>query len=63
MVFQMLLCGECYENFFEHLERWIVCTPLSVNVFVRLVTQYQLKYHCEAPFETPSITTESQVES
>jgi hypothetical protein len=37
----------------QHLARWIVCTPLSVNVFVRIATQYHLEYHCKALFETP----------
>jgi hypothetical protein len=26
-------------SFIEDVERWIVCTPLSVNVFVTLATQ------------------------
>jgi hypothetical protein len=34
MVFHMSLCGECYETV-----RWIVCTPLSVKVFVTLGKQ------------------------
>jgi hypothetical protein len=38
MVFQMLLCGECNENIVYHLEQWIVCTPLSINVFVTIAT-------------------------
>jgi hypothetical protein len=29
----------------QHLERWIVHTPLNVNVFVTLATQQHLKYH------------------
>jgi hypothetical protein len=32
-------------------ERWIVCTPLSVNVFLTPPTQH-LKYHCKL-LETP----------
>jgi hypothetical protein len=39
MLFIMLLCGEC-------VERWIVCTPLSVNVFVTLATQCFLNTLC-----------------
>jgi hypothetical protein len=35
-----------------HLERRIVCTPLSVNVFVTHGTQLQLEYHCKTLFET-----------
>jgi hypothetical protein len=35
-VFRMLLCGECYEkpSTVQHLEQWIICTHLSVSVFV-----------------------------
>jgi hypothetical protein len=34
-VFQTLLCGYCYENVYTYSdERWIVCMPLSINVFV-----------------------------
>jgi hypothetical protein len=41
MVFQMLRCGECYENVqtIQGVERWIACAPLSVNVFVTLDIQ------------------------
>jgi hypothetical protein len=58
MVFKMLLCGECYEND----ERRIVCTPLSVNVFVTLATQQQLEYHCKTLVEIPCITSGSHIE-
>jgi hypothetical protein len=51
VVFQML-----------HLEKWIVCTPLSVNVFLTLATQEHLEYHYKALFETPYITNGSQIE-
>jgi hypothetical protein len=37
----------------QGVERWIVCTPLSVNVFVTIATQQISKYHCKALFETP----------
>jgi hypothetical protein len=39
----------------EHLERWIVCKPLSRNVFVILATQLHLECNCKARFETPYI--------
>jgi hypothetical protein len=39
----------------HHLERWMVCTHLSANVFVTLATQLHLEYHCKAPFETSCI--------
>jgi hypothetical protein len=41
MVFQTLVCGESYENFYtvQHFERWIDCPLLSVNVFVMVATQ------------------------
>jgi hypothetical protein len=44
LMFQMLLCGECYENVYtlsivQHLKRGIVCTPSSVKVFITLTTQ------------------------
>jgi hypothetical protein len=29
----------CVQTIVQHHERWIVCTPLSVNVFVTLATQ------------------------
>jgi hypothetical protein len=38
MVLLMLLSGECFENI-QHLERWTVCTPLNVNIFLTLATQ------------------------
>jgi hypothetical protein len=38
-------------------ERWIVCTPLSANVFVTLATQRHLEYYCKALLETPCITS------
>jgi hypothetical protein len=64
MAFQMLLCGECYENvytygvqaIFHGVEQWIVCMPLSVKVFMILPTQQHLEYHCKALFFTPCIT-------
>jgi hypothetical protein len=34
----------------QHLEQWIVCTPLSVKFFVALVTQFHLEYQCKALF-------------
>jgi hypothetical protein len=40
----------------------IVCTPLSVNVFVTLATQQHLQYHCKTFFETPCIIIESHIE-
>jgi hypothetical protein len=72
MVFQILLCGECYENVctlktyklssVEVVERWVACTPLSVNGLVTLVTQYHSGYHCKAIFKTPCITSGSRIE-
>jgi hypothetical protein len=44
------------------VQRWLVCTPLSVNVFLTLATQQRLEYHCKALFETPCITSESHTE-
>jgi hypothetical protein len=58
----MLLCGECYENVYtfyayklfiiQGVERWLVCKPLSVSVFVTLASQFHLEYRCKAFFET-----------
>jgi hypothetical protein len=60
----MLLCGvlrkrlhlTAYRLFiiqcFEGVERWVVCTPLSVNVFVTLATQQRFQHNCKALFET-----------
>jgi hypothetical protein len=48
MVFQMLLCGELRKGLYlkayklsilQHLEQSLVYEPLSVNVFIILVTQ------------------------
>jgi hypothetical protein len=46
----------------QDVERWTVCTPLSVNVSVTLTTQQHLEYHCEALSETPCITSRSHNE-
>jgi hypothetical protein len=43
------------------VERWTVCTPLSVSVFATVTQQY-LEYHCKAHFETPYITSGSHIE-
>jgi hypothetical protein len=58
MIFQMLLCGECYENVYkitiiQHLAPWIIYTPLSANVFVTLATQQHLEYHCKSFLKYP----------
>jgi hypothetical protein len=59
MVFQMLLCGECFEN---------VCILRRTNypsvkvLNGTLATQQHLEYHCEALYETPCITSESNIE-
>jgi hypothetical protein len=45
-----------------NLERWIVCMPLSANVFVTLSIQYHLEYHCKALLETSCITSGSHIE-
>jgi hypothetical protein len=34
---------ELYNDIFEGVERWIVCTPLSTKVFVTLATQEHLE--------------------
>jgi hypothetical protein len=55
-----LLYLRAYElSIIQGVERWIVCTSLSVNVFVTLATKRHLEYHCKALFETPCITSES----
>jgi hypothetical protein len=41
----------------QDVERSIVCTPLSVNVFVKTAT-----YYCKALSETPCITGGSHIE-
>jgi hypothetical protein len=61
MVFQM--CGEWYKpSIVKGDERGIVCTPLSVNVFITLATQQQLEHLSKALFETPCITSGSHIE-
>jgi hypothetical protein len=45
----------------QHLEQWIVCTSLSVNVFITLATQQLLEYHYEARFETPCTLITCQI--
>jgi hypothetical protein len=47
---------------FNLVERWTVCTPLSVNVFVTLATKQHLEYYCKAVLEIPCITSESHIE-
>jgi hypothetical protein len=42
-------------TFDKHFERWIACTPSSLNVFLTLATQQHLEYHYKAFFETPYI--------
>jgi hypothetical protein len=40
----------CKLYIIQRLERWAVCTPLSVNVFVTLATQQHLEYLFETPY-------------
>jgi hypothetical protein len=40
-------------------EQWLVCTPLSMNIFVTLITHHRLEYNCKALFETPCISVYS----
>jgi hypothetical protein len=44
---------------FQDIEQWLVCTPLTVNFFVKIAT---LEYHCEAFSKTPRITNGSRNE-
>jgi hypothetical protein len=44
------------------VERWIVCTPLSVNVFETLSTKKHLEYHCKALLVTSYVTNETHIE-
>jgi hypothetical protein len=46
----------------QGVDRWIVCTPLNVNIFVTFATEQYLEYHCNALFETLCITSESHIE-
>jgi hypothetical protein len=46
----------------QHIERCIVCTLLSVNIFVTPATGKHLEYHCKYIFETPYITSGSDIE-
>jgi hypothetical protein len=55
VVFGKVLCG-------DYVERWIVCTPLSINVFITLATRYHLEYHCKALFKIICITSGSHIE-
>jgi hypothetical protein len=41
-----------FQYFVQLAERWIACTPLRVNVFVKLATQQHLEYYWKALFET-----------
>jgi hypothetical protein len=59
-VFQQELYSHIPNVTYKH--RWIVCTPLSLNIFVTLASQYHLEYHCIALFETPRITIGSRIE-
>jgi hypothetical protein len=46
----------------QNFDRGIVCTPLSINVFVTLATQQNLEYHCKVIFETPCIASGSNIQ-
>jgi hypothetical protein len=63
LVLQKRLYLKAYKlSIVENLERRIVCTPVSINVFVTPATQQHLEYHLKAVFETACITTESHIE-
>jgi hypothetical protein len=60
MVFRTLLCGECYENIstqrrtnYPSFTVLIVCTILSVNIFVTLS-----EYRFEALLKHPALPVE-----
>jgi hypothetical protein len=42
----------------QGVERCIVCTTLSVNVFMTYATPQHLEYHSKALCETPCVTSE-----
>jgi hypothetical protein len=48
--------GMIIMDFIQELERWIVCTPSNVNIFVTLATQQLLECHCKSLFATPCIS-------
>jgi hypothetical protein len=50
----------CFKRAYN-LERWIFCTPLSVNVSVTLTTEQHLEYNCKIFFETPCIISGSHM--
>jgi hypothetical protein len=45
----------------QRVRWWIVCTPLSINVFITLATQKHLEYNCKALLETLCITGSSHI--
>jgi hypothetical protein len=42
---------------------FVVCTPLKVNVFITLATQWHFECHCKALFETPALPVEVTLNS
>jgi hypothetical protein len=46
----------------QDVVQWVVCTPLSINVFVKIATQQHLEYDCKTLFETPCIPNGSHIE-
>jgi hypothetical protein len=69
MVFQMLLLGKRSQlkahglSIVQRVERWKVCTPSSVNVFITPAIELHLEYHCKGISETPCITSKSHIAS
>jgi hypothetical protein len=56
-VLRELLYLKAYKlSIVQHLEVWIVCISLNINVHVTLATEQHLEYHCKAFFKTLCIT-------
>jgi hypothetical protein len=47
--------GYCVSSVTNDYQRWIVCTPLRVNVFITLATQQRLDYIVKLFFEAACI--------
>jgi cobalamin biosynthesis protein CobD/CbiB len=47
----------------QGVERWIVCTPFSVNVFVTLAKQQHFEYTSEALFKSRCVLLVTTVQN
>jgi hypothetical protein len=59
----VFLCGELNVYTRRHTNyAFVVCTPISVKIFVTISTEQYLDYFCKALFETSCIKSRSHIE-